>query len=168
MMALQHSLYSQSLRVIGQSLDRVRPGGFQLTREGDSFMVRTNADGSSTKNNFAKSILKKLWRSSPAGERESSLRFDPQEVSRLETREKTKRGESSSVPDSQTIAQALRVVGDYLDHKQPRSFTLDWTPGSVSVRYEAKNGRTDEETFNVSDLYDLAVHMYLHRSGRGA
>ena len=131
-------------------------------------MVRTNPDGSSTKNNFAKSLLKKLWRSSPAGESESSLRFDPEEVSRLETREKAKRGESSSVPDSQTIAQALRVVGDYLDHKQPRSFTLDWTPGSVSVRYEAKNGSTDEETFNVSDLYDLAVYMYLHRAGRGA
>jgi len=168
MMALQHPLYSQSLRVIGQSLDRVRPGGFELTHEGDAFVVRTNPDGSSTKDSFAKSILKKLLHSSPAGEKESALRFDPEEVSRLETREKAKRGESSSVPDSQTIAQALRVIGDYLDHKQPRSFTLEWTPDSVSVRYEVKNGSTDQETFSISDLYDLAVHMYLHRSGRHA
>ena len=168
MMALEHPLYSQSLRVIGQSLDRVRPGGFQLTHEGDSFVVRTNPSGSSTKDGFAKGILKKLLRASLADEKESALRFDPEEVLKLETQEKAKRGASSSMPDSQTIAQALRIVGDYLDHKQPRSFTLDWTPGSVSVHCKAKNGSTDQETFNVSDLYDLAVHMYLHRSGRGA
>ena len=167
MMALQHPLYSQSLRVIGQSLDVVRPGGFQLTHEGDSFVVRTSPNGSAGEGSFTKSILKKLWGSSRSAESESALRFDLEAVSRLETRERGKRGESASMPDPQTIAQALRVVGDYLDHKQPRAFTVDWTPGSVSLCYEAKNGSSDRETFSVSDLYDLAVHMYLHRSGRG-
>jgi hypothetical protein len=167
MMALKRPLYSQSLRVIGQSLDVVRPGGFQLTHEGDSFVVRTSPNDSAGGGSFTKSILKKLW-GSPSNESESPLRFDLEAVSRLEIRHRGKRGESVSMPDPQTIAQALRVVGDYLDHKQPRAFTVDWNPGSVSVCYEAKNGSNNRETFSVSDLYDLAVHMYLHRSDRGS
>ena len=167
-MALQHSLYSQSLRVIGQSLDVVRPGGFQLTREGDSFVVRTNPHGSTDESGFAKSIIKKLWGSSHSSERDSSLRYDLEAISRLETQERGKRGKSASMADTQTISQVLRVVGDYLDHKQPQAFTVDWTPNSVSISYEATNGRSDQETFSIADLYDLAVYMYLNRASRAS
>ncbi len=168
MMALQKPHYSQSLRVIGQSLDVLHPGGFQLTNEGDSFVVRTNPNGSTREGSLTKSIIKRLWRSSHSDERDSSLQYDLEAISRLETQQRAKRGESASMPDTQTISQVLRVVGDYLDHKQPRAFTVDWTPSSVSVSYEATNGSSDRETFSVADLYDLAVYMYVHRASRAS
>jgi hypothetical protein len=66
-----------------------------------------------------------------------------------------------SPTDVRDLSFVLRVLGNYLDRKAAREFTISVDPDSIKVCYDQK-----EERFTSQDLYDLGIQMYLRRSGR--
>jgi hypothetical protein len=72
-----------------------------------------------------------------------------------------KRRTSDSPKDLRDLSFVLRVLGDYLDRKAAREFTISWSMDSIRVRYDRK-----EESFTLQNLYDFGINMYLKRSSR--
>ena len=70
------------------------------------------------------------------------------------------------MPDAHKLSQVLRVIGDYLDRKEVRAFTVSMSTHSVCVWYATSGGYQYTVSFTVANLYDRAVNMYLQRSSR--
>jgi hypothetical protein len=106
-------------------------------------------------------LLEKTFRRPKAqGLVQTRLYFSRSEilVSNLEQQAKRRIGSPTDVRD---LSFVLRVVGDYLDKKFAREFSILWTPYSISVGYDGK-----QEILTVQNVYDFGVNMYLKRIRR--
>jgi hypothetical protein len=143
-----------------------------LANEGESFLVQTTPEPHKESHLFGSLTQKLKGRSSsakgasPSPTTGDERRYNAEDIGLLETQGRAKRGEQSAPPQAQTISQVLRVLGDYMDHRRARGFAVTWVPNSVSVDYQTSDGQSERETFDVANLYDLAVHMYLRRANR--
>jgi hypothetical protein len=158
--------YSQSLRVIGQTLEVLRIDTFTLEKMGEKYIVR-NWEPS-----FLKSITEKVWgfgdsdkmRLSPQGPTESLI-YTSSDTNRLEALGQSRRG-SDSGQERHNLSLALRVVGDYLDRHRAVAFDISWARQSVTVKYQSPADGHKDANFTVQNLNDLGVGMYLRRSSR--
>ena len=129
--------YAKSLRVIGQSLEVARVTTFELKKDGQDYLIRSDSltqtgdwilrnaigEGNFTEQSGRRSIVYR------------PLRFTPLDISRLDShRQKQRRTHSSSqTQGSSKLSQLLRSLGDHLDRTEVSSFHILWTPDSVSV-----------------------------------
>ena len=162
---MHQAAYAQSLRVIGQALEKLRISAFVLEKETDRYIVRE------WEPSFLKSIADKVWGLADSclapRTKESSelLAYDKADAERLETIGRGSR-ESGMIQDHYEIASGLRVVGDYLDKQRAVAFRVWWSTESVTVRYN-RAAKTPKEThFTPLSLQDFKVGMYLRRSSR--
>jgi hypothetical protein len=155
--------YAQSLRVIGQALEKLRIHAFVLEKQIDKFVVR-NWEPS-----FLRNIADDVWglgNSSAASRTKESndlLAYDNSDTERLETIGRASRG-NGDIHGSYGISSGLRVVGDYLDSQKTVAFSIWWSTESVTVKYNGTAGGPKETNFAVQNLQDLKVEMYLRRS----
>jgi len=158
--------HSQSLRVIGQTLEVLRINTFTLEKMGEKYVVR-NWEPS-----FLRSITEKVWGPgdsdkmllSPQGPTESLI-YTSSDTNRLEALGQSRRS-SDSVQEGHNLSLALRVVGDYLDRHRAVAFDISWARHSVTVKYQSPADGNKEANFTVQNLNDLGVGMYLRRSSR--
>ena len=158
--------YAQSLRAIGQALERLRINAFALQKNGENYIV------SKWEPSFLKNISAKVWGTGgrdqtplTAQECRNSLVYSSSDTKRLQTYGRSRRG-SNVNQNTYNVSLGLRVVGDYLDKKRAVAFDIWWSIESVRVRYETPAGGSKETTFTVQNLQDLGVGMYLRRSSR--
>jgi hypothetical protein len=159
--------YSQSLRVIGQALERLRIDTFTVEKTGQKYIVR-NWEPS-----FLKSITEKVWGLgdsdkiflSPRRGPTEPLIYTSSDANRLEASGRSRRG-SDSGQESHNLSLSLRVVGDYLDRHRAVAFNISWARQSVTVKYQTPADGHKEENFTGQNLHDLGVDMYLRRSTR--
>ena len=157
--------HSQALRVIGQNLVSVNCDSFDLITAGDDYVVTPHASEPpvsvpSTKA-FLDQWLGNRFRRAKAGRRASTrLFFSRSEIliSNLERQAKRRIGSPTDVRD---LSFVLRVLGDYLDKKSAREFSILWSPHLITVQH---NGT--EELFTRENVYDFGIRMYLKRSDR--
>jgi hypothetical protein len=115
-----------------------------------------------------KQAWENVWRKSGAGSdpkseapaRQKAMRFTASDIARLDAAGLSNRGDRNAAANANNLSLTLRVVGDYLDRKNAREFTISWSMSSVSV-YDDKR-----EDFSSQNLYDGGLHMYLRRSNR--
>ena len=153
--------YSQSLRVIGQNLEGLDVGAFDLRKQSDEYVVQMENKWTGARlpgNNLLKRITEKFH-----GEAQitNPLRFTTAQLVWSDIERAVHRSDSASVPDCGKLSLVLRVLGDFLDEKAAADFTLSWSGDRAQVRYADK-----VESFTIDNLYDLGVRMYLKRSGR--
>jgi hypothetical protein len=164
-MAAETLSYAQSLRVIGQDLQGLGIGSFELDKSGDQFMVRMSSDEPaprSRKFTFLDRVVGRSRGSETSARRIANpIQFSRSKILWSDNENRLKRSEANAMPDARNLSLVLRVVGDYLDRKGIGDFAILWSTDSVKVSYGKK-----VESFTIQDLYDLGVRMYLRRSNR--
>jgi hypothetical protein len=165
--------YAQSLRTIGESLGALGISTFDLENHGEDYLLRVIASEPAREGGFLKRIAQMLWRShnsdrepSDPAVRAQTLCYTASDISRLMTEQQLQHGRANVLPDAHKVSQVLRVLGDHLDRKEARTFTVSLSGHSLSVAYETGSGHQIKESFTFENLYDRAVHMYLRRSKR--
>jgi hypothetical protein len=160
--ALSHA---QALRVIGQKLVPLGVNCFKLAKRGNDYIVWINRDESgrhtpAKKTVFSKIIQGILGHVDADKETLNRLYFSDWDLLVADIEQQSKR-KLDSPKDIRDIAFVLRVMGDYMDRKAAREFTVSWSTDSIKVEYDRKT-----ESFTLQNLYDFGINMYLKRSNR--
>ena len=171
-MNLRPVSYAQSLRAIGESLEKRGISTFDLEKRGENYMLQVLASQPAAGRSFLKKIAQLLGRADNSAREPSdptvpsrTLCYTPSDISRLVTEQQARHGGLNVMPDAHKLAQVLRVLGDHLDRKEADAFTVSVSGDSLSVAYETGRG-IQQESFTIENLYDHAVKMYLRRSKR--
>jgi len=157
--------YSQVLRVIGQNLMPLGVDGFELVKSGDDYVVRMRQaeipEVLSAEKTFFNKLVGKIVGKADAGKKTPErIYFSSMDILTSDIEQQAKR-RVGSPRDVRDLSFVLRVLGNYLDRKAAREFSISVDPDSIKVRYDQK-----EERFTIQDLYDFGIQMYLRRSGR--
>jgi hypothetical protein len=169
--------YSKSLRTIGQCLEILRVEDFELEKEDDSYVVRSESLTPTSQWILRNSLINNVW-DSPDPEEKSIrstggdgwLRYDPMDISRLDVQgRKKRRGHSSAqIRGASKLSQLLRTLGEHLDRIEVSAFNISWDPDSVAVNYEIRDGHRERRDFSIEKLHQLGLHMRFRRSSREA
>jgi hypothetical protein len=164
--------FAQSLRAIGESLEKRGISTFDLEKRGENYMLQVIASQPATGSSFLKKIAQLLGIADNSARSPSDstvpsriLSYTPSDIARLVTEQQSRHGGLNVMPDAYRLGQVLRVLGDHLDRKEAYAFTVSVSGHSLSVAYETGRG-IQQESFTIENLYDHAVKMYLRRSKR--
>jgi hypothetical protein len=155
--------YAQSLRVVGQDLDALGVDSFELAKWGDDYIVwlaEFTRKPSAEKGFLSKITQKILEHDDSHKEIPNRLYFTPAQIVWSDVQRRLKR-QSDSPSDRRDLSFVLRVLGDYLDRKNPGQFTISCFSNSITISYDDK-----QESVTSENLYDFGIHMYLRRSTR--
>ena len=160
--ALSHA---QALRVIGQKLVPRGVNSFELAKRGNDYIVLINRDESGRHTPVKKTVFSKIIQGilghvDADKETLNRLYFSDWDLLVADIEQQSKR-KLDSPKDIRDIAFVLRVIGDYMDRKAAREFTVSWSTDSIKVGYDRKT-----ESFTLQNLYDFGINMYLKRSNR--
>jgi hypothetical protein len=156
--------FAQSLRVIGQDLDKLQPNSLILEKSGDEYLVRikrTESSGKSSQRGVVTWIIEKILGSEDVVEESPEIiRFTISEILWSDTQKRVKRSARNGMP-MHNLSMDLRALGDYLDRKRAGNFAIRWSRSSAMVSYG-----NHEEYFTTENLHDLGINMYLRRITR--
>jgi hypothetical protein len=168
--------YSKILRVIGQTLEPLRPETYEVVCYGNCYLVRCRVkEGGQGKREKEKKIRRlgaflRLWR-----EQESSsiakgnsmnaeFLYSLEELNRRDEERKGPRGATDAMPDPYALSNLLRAVGEFLDRKpEAKLLFVSQRSQEVIILYETKRGARNLEAYPISTLYDLSVKTYVRR-----
>lgn len=165
--------FARQLRALGQALEKFSFSAFDLELRSGTYLVKGTATSiDNVKFSFSR-FVRELLRGSPtrttvtcAGS-QIDLRFSPEEIEQFDLRGKTKRQDSSKLPDPYSISQILRGAGSYLDNRDAtRLMEVSLKGKWVTVGYETAAGRLEQAQQDLEYFYDYWVKMYLRRSNR--
>lgn len=175
--------YQLTLRAVGQVLDLLHVHSFEIEVNGKDFVVHGLSQKSENEATFKATGLKKLvkiFRPTGATRRErqtrkkpsrpfafSGMRFAAEDLDRLELRGRASRLKLGDTPAFNTLSQALRALGAYIDHKKADLTRVSGCDNQIAIVYKLPFGGEKIETFTRINLYDLWVHMYKRRRQDG-
>jgi hypothetical protein len=152
--------YSQSLRALGQSLERQGLRAFDVENKNDAYLIRDrSADEPDAGDPNAVAADAGLLRSDAP----FKLRYTYDEIVGLDLEGKARRRDPAGRPDAYSLSQLLRAVGAYVHHKHGRLLALCWREQWVAIVYEAES-RREVEVLRPTSIYDFWVRMYVMRS----
>lgn len=173
--------YAQLLRAIGQALEVLNFGSFEIEVADQDFLVRGSAVASTEQEEaqaIRERILKFVWEALPGyapSEAELdfamstwpvqlNLRYTPKDVDRLEQAGKAKRQGAAGVPDIASLSQLLRTIGAYVGQKGAQLVKISRYGESLAIQYDTVEGNMNEETVSAASLYEFWATLYLERS----
>jgi hypothetical protein len=172
--------YLRSLRAIGQGLEALCVEEFDLVAGNYHYVVHGHCKKVKTedppKPNLLKDAFLFLRRNSriqssartPVRKVLSSfqftgLRITGRDIVRFERQGKAQSSNVTGTLNPQSISQALRLAGAYLDHKKSRLLKISWSSQSLTLWRRDGFGVESRDTFTPANLYDLWVHQYKQR-----
>jgi hypothetical protein len=164
--------YAESLRAIGQSLEMVHVESFRLEKDGDSYVVRSEALTPTRLWILSNSLAENVKDSPPPDPKTTQLTvgegwfcYRPPDIARLDAQERRKRQnhDFTQIPQK-TLAQLLRTLGEYLDSKEATTFYISCAPDSMSVDYQMPAGISERKDFSVERLHKLALYSRFRRA----
>jgi len=157
--------YSQSLRVIGQFLQTLKPKDFEIQLLENEFAVRLRIQET-----VAQAPSKPKFGffgggSAPAKTQEvtSERRYSIQEIEESDRQGQTSRVRKDAPADFYTLSQMLRTVGAYVDYRLLKLSELSWDGKKLVLHLEAADGQGRTEEHAVSSFHDYFSRMYLKR-----
>jgi hypothetical protein len=163
-------VHAKSLRVIGQSLEVARLAAFELEKDGQYYVVRSDSLTQTREWILQNALSENEFSERPTRQPtvKRSLGFSPRDISRLDAEgQKRRRNQSSShMQESSKLSQLLRTLGDHLDRTGVSAFHISWLPDSVSVDYQRPDGESDLRRFTPEKLQQLGLHTRFRRSSR--
>jgi len=146
--------HAKFLSAIGQYLEILRVRAFELEKQEDFYLVRSE---------FLREGHERILRNHlfEQGDPESThltmgkgwLRYEPLGTARPSEAEKK---DNHGFKETDKLAQFLSIVGDYLDSKKATAFRICWAPDSVSVDYDTPTGVIERSEFPIKKLQQLA------------
>jgi len=166
--------FSKSLRVIGQSIEKLSLDSFVIEKRGQDFAVRSESLPPDLALNRKETLDEKIWHSSGLVRKRTLvpgddgwLLYRPPYLSWLDAQgRRRRRRRFAAHRGSKSISQLLRTLGRHLDRLDTNHFQICWADGSVVVDYEVADGRHIRETLSIGKLHELALRMRLRRAPR--
>jgi hypothetical protein len=155
--------YDGQLRSIGQSLEAQRINVFELSKEGDDYVIKGEPDRESSLLAALRSWQRRL-RTDGAG---SSLTFTVGDIDELDRQGRARRSKANRLPDFHSLPNTLRMVGSYLESKQAELIELRKHELSYSILSRSKYGHPEFEEKSLGSFYDLFVKLHSRRAGNG-
>jgi len=151
--------YDQVLRNIGQSLEAQRITTFELSRQGERFIVKGEPE---RENSLLDALLNWQRRRRSAG-LAGSLSFSPQDIEQLERQGRARRERAHRLPDFHSLPNMLRTVGSYLNLKNAELVEIRKRPLNVTILSRNQDGYPDYEERTVASFYDLFLQLHERR-----
>jgi hypothetical protein len=151
--------YDQVLRNIGQSLEAQRITTFELSRQGERFIVK----GEPERENSLLETLRHWQRRRRSEGLAESLSFTPHDIEQLERQGRAHRARPNRLPDFHSLPNMLRTVGAYLDSKNAELVELRKRPLSLTILSRNKDGYPDYEERAVASFYELFLKLHQMR-----
>src|SRR5262245_15257554 len=142
--------------VVGQYLEILRLRAFELEKQGDFYIVRSELL-TEAHERILKNHLAEQGESTHLTAGDGWLSYGPLGTARLNAQELEKRG-NHGFEQTDKLAQLLSTVGGDLDSKKATAFKILWAPDSVSVEYETPTGVRERREFTVKKLQQLAFY----------
>jgi len=164
-------LHSKSLRAIGQSLEIFRIDGFELEKEGGSYVVRSKSLPPTSQSIFRKSLVERIWdyldleqKSAESGA--GTLRYGLTDIFWLDAQgQKQRRSHSfAQMLEASKLSQLMRSLGGQFDRIGVSTFNISWAPDSVSVNYQIPGQSSERKDFTIEKLCELDLEMRQQRS----
>lgn len=153
--------HAQTLRAIGQAIERSHLEDFDLESNGNSFLVRGIMKLKPQKTSFLQTLLGK---STTRDAKFLELRYSSGDVQQLEQEGQARRRGPDGMPDYYSLSQMLRTVGAYIDGKRSQLRKVYRRGTKLTLELETPQGSPNIEEHTISSFYNFFVHMYLRRS----
>jgi hypothetical protein len=152
--------YDQQLRNIGQSLEAQRIIVFELSYDGERFVVK----GEPEKETSLLAALRNWQKRRRSQGLNTSLTFTVQDIDQLDRQGRAHRSQPNRLPDLHSLPNTLRTVGSYLDETNSRLVEIHKRQLSVTILSRDKNGHPQYEERTVASFYDLFLKLHGKRS----
>jgi hypothetical protein len=156
-------LHAEFLSVIGQYLEILRLRAFELEKQGDFYIVRSELL-TEAHEWILRNHLDEQGESAYLTVGDGWLCYGPLGTARWNMRELERR-DNYAFEQTDKLAQLLSIVGDDLDSKKATAFKISWAPDSVSVDYQTPTGIRERRDFTVKKLEQLAFYSEKLRKG---
>jgi hypothetical protein len=169
---MYNNSYAQTLRLIGQDLEKLLTEKLDLEVDKSVFIVRgevvVESEPESTEPQPKAGFFPGLWKPKTiAPEPRVQIQAIERRYTAAELERFAREGRGSSTsderPDFYKPGEFLRVIGAYLDKKRGRLLKLCKDDQQVTLHYETMHGEKITETQRMSSFYDLYVHMCKQR-----
>jgi hypothetical protein len=148
--------YNQQLRNIAQSLEAQRIMEFELSQQGERFVVK----GEPEKENSLLATLRNWQKRRRSEGLETSLTFTVQDIDQLDRQGRANRSQPNRLPDFHSLPNTLRTVGSYLDATNAELVEIRKRQLSVTILSRDKNGHPQYEERTIGSFYDLFVKLH--------
>ena len=148
--------YNQQLRNIAQSLEAQRIMEFELSQQGERFVVK----GEPEKENSLLATLRNWQKRRRSEGLETSLTFTVQDIDQLDRQGRANRSQPNRLPDFHSLPNTLRTVGSYLDATNSELVEIRKRQLSVTILSRDKNGHPQYEERTIGSFYDLFVKLH--------
>ena len=158
--------YSQSLRVVGQFLETLKPKDFEIQLLEDGVAVRMRVvevivPPPPSKSKF--SFRAPAPAPTRTEEKTTERRYSIQEIEDLDREGQAKRVDADAPTDFYSLSQMLRTVGSYVDHRHLRLLSLSWDGARLVLQLEGTDKQSRTEEHPVASFHDYFSRMYLRR-----
>jgi hypothetical protein len=170
--------YAGLLRPIGQTLDHLRIESFTVTMDDDGFIVRDKTRNRAQLTPRERSFLTELSATHAASyEKRDALRLasgifewhlTKGDIERLEAVGRERRRDTEQAPDSRSVSQILRMVGEMIDIRRGRLVSVSKVDDLVSVEFLSSSGELISENYTMAMIYNFWVRAYKKRAARSS
>jgi hypothetical protein len=160
----QRTSYDQQLRTIGQSLEAQRISVFELTCQGERYVVK----GSPEKETSLLATLREWQRRLRSEGLNGQLSFTIQDMEQLDRQGRTCRSRANRLPEFYSLSNTLRTVGCYLELKGARLLEIHKGQLNVTLLYNNKEGHPHVEERTIASFYELFLDLHGKRSKPGS
>ena len=168
--------YAGLLRPVGQTLDNLRIESFMVVTHDDGFIVRDKTRNRAQLTPREKTFLSELSAShSVQKAKQNALRLangifewhlTSADIERLDKAGREQRRDNEQTPDSHSMSQILRIIGEIIDQKRGRLISVSKVDSLVTVDYLTSTGRLVSENYTLAMIYNFWVGSYKRRAPR--
>jgi hypothetical protein len=159
---VETTAYNRELRAVGQALEARGISNFALKPRPGQYVVSGKPDK-------PESLMAALrqWRNNDWRRSEQLVTFTPQDINRLETKGKARRGLAGQLPDFYNVSNILRTVGAYLDAKAARLVEVEKRPLTLTLVYQSSGGVPQVEDRTIVSFYETFIELHGKRARPG-
>ena len=163
--------YEDSLRAIGQGLEKLGAVAFELEHSEGAFIVsceyrKTAASKPIQRKSFLRliqNIVAKPTTEPTLLSNISGLRLAGSDIADLERKGRAFRASSGDrTPDPHSLSHMLRMTGAYLDSGKSGLSKCSWRSPTLTL-WEIRAGKTTRKEFTLLEMYDFWVHQFKKR-----
>jgi hypothetical protein len=151
--------FDKQLRTIGQSLEAQRIQLFELTREGERFVVK----GEPEKETSLLAMLRQWQKRARNEGMNNSLSFTGTDIEQLDQQGRAHRATTLQLPDLHRLPNTLRTVGAYLEQSRAELIKLQKKELSLTILSRDRSGYPKLEERSVASFYDFFVQLHGQR-----
>jgi len=171
--------YSRILRVIGQTLEPLRPETYEVVCYDNCYLVRCRVkEDSQDKKAEEKKVrglgaFLRLWREqenptireTPNAGTSMNVEFlySLEELNRRDEVRKETRDDPNAILDPYSLSNTLGAIGEFLDRKSDAKLLFACSHGQeVVILHETRDGARNLEQYPISTIYEFWIKRYIH------